>query len=287
MEFLKELNEARLTRDGANQKTLSYSDCCEKFYLVMLILEFMREMPYSSSFVRNYCNKTKSHSFKHFKISGTDAYNLLYFLNGDEFALGKLKDPEAAARMQATTALPLTDIIEYFSKVSTGNRPFMVQQFFIRLENGLHISNSDYKDIRRSVGRLIGQNKIRQKTLATRLLLAARAKLRNSDIIEEFSKLINHFDLESNLVHDTEPLFSQPDIVTSNKDLLYYRLLAKPENLIHIKNFLEHIKQGKTIPSNIAQAYLPIVKMIDDIVKAGPTYITMLKSLQKRANKIK
>ena len=276
-----------MTRDESNQKTLTYNDCCEKFYLIMLILEMMREMPYSTHFVQNYCRRTKYDNFKHFKISGTDAYNFLYFLNGDEHALGKLKDLEAAQRAQASTALPLPDVIDYFAKVSNGNRPFMVQQMFIRLENGLHINNSDYKEIRRSVGKLNQQDKRRQKAIATRLLFAARAKLRNSDIIEDFEKLINHFDLESNLVHDTEPLFSQPDIVTSNKDLLYYRLLAKPENLIHIKNFLEHIKQGKTIPSNIAQAYLPIVKMIDDIVKAGPTYITMLKSLQKRANKIK
>src|SRR6056300_1599688 len=106
MDFLRDLNEGRMTRDESNQKTLTYNDCCEKFYLIMLVLEMMREMPYSTHFVQNYCRRTKYDNFKHFKISGTDAYNLLYFLNGDEHALGKLKDLEAAQRAQASTALP-------------------------------------------------------------------------------------------------------------------------------------------------------------------------------------
>lgn len=285
MDFLRDLNEGRMTRDESNQKTLTYNDCCEKFYLIMLVLEMMREMPYSTHFVQNYCRRTKYDNFKHFKISGTDAYNLLYFLNGDEHALGKLKDPEAAQRAQASTALPLPDVIDYFAKVANGNRPFMVQQMFLRLENGLHVNNSDYKEIRRSVGRLNQQDKRRQKAIATRLLFAARAKLRNSDIIEDFEKLIHHFDLESQWQADPEPTVSKPDIVTTSQDLTYYRLLAKPENLILIKNFLQNTRDGKAIPSNMVRAYAPVAEIMDDIVTAGPTYINMLKSLQKRAKK--
>jgi hypothetical protein len=33
------------------------------------------------------------------------------------------------------------------------------------------------------------------------------------------------------------------------------------------------------------QAYLPAIEMIDDIVKAGPGYIQMLRALQNRAKK--
>ena len=283
MEFLQELKESRLTRDKQDQKVLTYNDCCEKFYLIMLIVEMMREMPYSTHFVQNYCKRTKSDNFKHFKISGTDAYNLLYFINGDEHALGKLKDPESAGKVQASTGLPLSDIINYFSKVSTGNRPFMVQQMFIRIENGLHIKNAEYKEIRRNIGKLNSQSKVRQKAIATRLLFAARAKLRNSDVIEDFNKLITHFDLESQWQPDTEPTISKPDIVTTPQDLLYYRLVAKPDNLILIKHFLENMKEGKAIPSNMVTAYAPVAELIDDIITAGPTYISMLKSLQKRA----
>jgi len=285
MDFLRDLNEARMTRDLQNQKVLTYNDCCERLYLTMLCLEFMRQIPISSAFVRAYCQKTKDDNFSRFKISGTDAYNFLYFINGDETALSKLKDKESALALQKKTALPLSDIIDFFKKCSSGNRPSMIQQTFIRMENGMHISNRDYKDIRRNISTLEKLSKARQKALATRLLFATRAKLRNSDIIEKFSETISKYDLESSWVVDTEAPNSKPDITTTAQDLTYYRLVAKPENLILLKHFIEHMRDGKAIPSNMVKAYQPVGQLIDDIITAGPTYINMLKSLQKRAKK--
>ena len=51
------------------------------------------------------------------------------------------------------------------------------------------------------------------------------------------------------------------------------------------KNFLNLAKQGKSVPSQFVQGYVPAVKMLDDIVKAGPAYINLLRALHQRAKK--
>jgi len=287
MEFLKELTESRMTRDKQNQKVLTYSDCCERLYLSLLILELMRNYPSASKTVQSYCKKSLHPTYKIFKTAGTDLHNLMYFVRGDEEALNKLKDPGAARRMQARSTMPLTDIRSYLASVGNGIIPISVQQMFIRIENGLDISNTDYRAIRRSLGKIENLKNIRsQMTLATRLLYAARAKLRNSDLIDDFSTLVAIKDLEAKRVIDPEPTISKPDMMpTTDPSYVYYRLIAKPQNLILIKAFLEHVKEGKPIPSNQVKAYAPVAKMMDDIVRAGPSYINMLRSIHNRAKK--
>ena len=123
-----------------------------------------------------------------------------------------------------------------------------------------------------------------KKKAVTKLLFASRAKLRYSDLIPHLEELAAQRDLETSKVKDNEPKISTPDMIpTSNKDLMFYRYIVGPRNLVGTKKFLDMAKQGKSVPSPFIQAYLPAVKMLDDIVKAGPGYITMLRALQKRA----
>ena len=287
MEFIKELAEARMTRDSQRQRVLTYSDCCERLYLSLLILELMRNYPSASRTVQDYCKKSVHSTYKFFKTAGTDLHNLLYFIRGEEEALAKLKDPGAARRLQARSTVPLTDIRSYLASVGNGVVPIGTQQMFIRIENGLNIANTDYKSIRRSLGKIENLKNVRsQMTIATRLLYAARAKLRNSDLIDDFSTLVAIKDLEAKRVIDPEPTISKPDMMpTTDPSYVFYRLIAKPQNLILIKAFLEHVREGKPIPSNQVRAYAPVAKLMDDIVRAGPSYINMLKNIHNRAKK--
>ena len=136
MDFIKEITESRMTRDTQNQKNLTYSDCCERLYLSLLAIEMMRNYPSASPVVQKYCKGSIHHNYKDFKISGTDVHNLLYFLKGDEIALGKLKDPGAAKRMQASLQVPIEEVRRYLSAVSKGLNPSSIQQMFMRLESG-------------------------------------------------------------------------------------------------------------------------------------------------------
>tara|TARA_B100000674_G_scaffold113067_1_gene84403 strand:- start:179 stop:1048 length:870 start_codon:yes stop_codon:yes gene_type:complete len=286
MDFIKDLHEARLTRgDGA--RSLTYTDCCERAYLTLLIVEVLRKFPGTTPIVQQYARNTSGYdSYNHFRMSGSDLYNFVYFIVGDEDAHKRLKDPGAASKARARTYFPLMHFNRYIERVRYARQPISDDQnLFIKLEGVLRITNSDYKSVRRnlfSYGRLSTREK--QNTI-TRLLLAARAKLRTSDIIGALEELSAKKDLETFRVTDPEPKVSVPDIDVTGKDLAGYRYLVGAKNLMLTKKFLQLAKDNKSVPANILQAYLPAIVMIDNIVKAGPGFVQMLRTLENRAKK--
>jgi len=284
MQFLQELEEARMTRNDQNMKVLTYADCCERLYLTLLVLDLLKNFPNASATVRDYARKSLDLTYERFKISGTDLYNFIYFVTGDDRALGKLKDPGAAKRSRAMTSLPISSVKTFLRQLNSGTGAPSTQ-LFIKLENVLNIINSDYKGIRRSIGNWDTLNTNAKKATTTKLLYAVRAKLRSSDIIDDLEKFASQRDLESERVPDNEPVFSKPDISAASRDYVFYRYLVGTENLMLVKGFLQLAAEGKPIPSQMVKAYLPAIKALDDIVRAGPSYISMLRSIQNRAKK--
>lgn len=286
MDFIKELHEARLTRQGGALKTLTYTDCCERAYLTMLILEVLRKFPNMAAYAHGYAKKTSGHdNYNHFRMSSTDLYNFIYFIVGDKDALDKLKDPGAASIMRRSTQFPLMAFNRYVSKLKMGGagNAQQDQQTFINIESALKITNSDYKAVRRNVFSFSSLSSNSKKQLVTRLLLAARAKLRNSDIIQYLEELSAERDLEVYKVSDPEPKVSIPDIAVTSQDMAGYLRLVGSKNLMLTKKFLELAKDGKSIPANILQAYIPAIIILDNIAKGGAGYVQALRALENRA----
>ena len=285
MDFIKELHEARLTRQGGALKSLTYTDCCERAYLTMLILEVLRRFPNSAPYAHGYGKKTTSHdNYKHFRMSATDLYNFVYFIIGDDDALNKLKDPGAARRMRTSVQFPTLAFNRYVSKLSTGTVSSLNdQQTFLNIESALKISNSDYKAVRRNIFSFQSLSKNSKKQLVTRLLLAARAKLRNSDIIQYLEELSAEGDLEVYKVNDPEPKVSIPDIAVTGADMAGYLRLVGSRNLMLTKKFLELAKNGKSVPANVLQAYMPAIIILDNIAKGGTGFVNALRALENRA----
>jgi len=286
MEFIKELHEARLTRQGGALKTLTYTDCCERAYLTMLIMEVLRKFPNMAAYAHGYAKKTSGHdNYNHFRMSSTDLYNFIYFIVGDKDALDKLKDPGAASIMRRSTQFPLMAFNRYVSKLKMGGagNAQQDQQTFINIESALKITNSDYKAVRRNVFSFSSLSSNSKKQLVTRLLLAARAKLRNSDIIQYLEELSAERDLEVYKVSDPEPKVSIPDIAVTSQDMAGYLRLVGSKNLMLTKKFLELAKDGKSIPANILQAYIPAIIILDNIAKGGAGYVQALRALENRA----
>ena len=286
MEFIKELHEARLTRQGGALKTLTYTDCCERAYLTMLIMEVLRKFPNMAAYAHGYAKKTSGHdNYNHFRMSSTDLYNFIYFIVGDKDALDKLKDPGAASIMRRSTQFPLMAFNRYVSKLKMGGagNAQQDQQTFINIESALKITNSDYKAVRRNVFSFSSLSSNSKKQLVTRLLLAARAKLRNSDIIQYLEELSAERDLEVYKVSDPEPKVSIPDIAVTSQDMAGYLRLVGSKNLMLTKKFLELAKDGKSVPANILQAYIPAIIILDNIAKAGAGYVQALRALENRA----
>ena len=284
--FLRDLHESRMTKDNGNAKKLTYTDCGERMYLTLLALETMRQYPDFKAYVQRYAKKTTGFdTYKMYRLMGTDLYNFTYFLVGNSNAQDKLKDPESAKRMRAKTKIPTAAINRYINSVAQGKLPVQVSNMFQAIESAIGISNSDYKSIRRNLVNFARLTKAEKRLISTRLIFAVRAKLRSSDIIEDFEKFAAVKNLEKASVIDPEPTISTADISSKPADLALYRYLVGDRNLALTKKFLEQAKDGKAASANMVQAYLPAIEMIDDIVQAGPAFVQNLRALHKRAKK--
>ena len=286
MEFIKDMHESRMTRSTGTVKSLTYTDCCERLYLSVLILQALNQYAYFRNSAREYARRTTGYdTFKAYRMSGTDLYNLAHFVNGEDMILDKLKDPSAAKRAAKNVTLPLMQLNGWLKSIATGTTYSTTSQFLINLEGALKITNTDYKTVRRNLTRYTSLSTKDKENTITRLLIAARAKLRTSDLIDDLSKLAATNDLETARVADKEPTVSVPDISTTARDINLYRYIVGTENLMRTKNFLDLAKQGKSVPGQFVQGYLPAAKMLDDIVQAGPAYINLLRALHQRAKK--
>lgn len=289
MEFIRNLEEARLTRNLSNVKSLTYTDCCERAYLSVLILELLRRYPELQSEAATYASKTLAKSdYSQFRAFATDLYNFVYFIVGDDTALEKLKDPKSAKKARSTVTLPVLGLNRYLRGVASGSRDTNDARFLLGLESSLKISNPTYSQVRRNVANYHRLTLDQRKATVTTLLYAARAKLRSSDIIDHLSSLASQRDLESPQVRDIEPKISVPDKTAKTlrtSDVALYRLLVGSGNLMRTKRFLELAQQGSSIPTQMVQGYKPIIDMVDDIVSGGFMYIQLLKQVHNRAKK--
>ena len=284
--FLKDIHESRMTKDNGSSQKLTYTDCGERAYLTLLALEAMRNYPDFKGYVQRYCKKTSGFElYKTYRIMGTDLYNFIYFLVGDGKAQDKLKDPDSARRMRASTKLPTASINRYIQALAQGKEPSQANTMFMAIESAIKVTNSDYKAIRRNLANFARLTKADKRLISTRLIFAVRAKLRSSDIIEDFEKFAAVKNLEKASVIDPEPTVSRPDIATKPSDLALYRYLVGDKNLALTKKFLEAAKDGKAASGMMVQAYLPAIEMIDDIVQGGPAMVQQLRALHKRAKK--
>jgi hypothetical protein len=285
LDFLSSLFEARMTRDSRDQKVLTYTDCAERLYLTLLILQLLNQYPTYRQLATRYARETKHSNYDRFRMYSTDLYNFVYFVTGDEEAINKLKDPKNAMEMRKKSSFPTMAFNRYLSALQQGLIAPSIMQIFLSIENGLRLRNADYKSIRRSLFQFNTLSARDKQNLVTRLLHAARAKLRSSDSIEHLEKLAADRNLETGRVNDAEPKVSVPDVSTQGRDLALYRYLVGGKNLVAVKRFIDSALSGKSIPSSIVGAYLPAIKLIDDIVKAGPAFVSVLKALQSRAKK--
>lgn len=286
MDFIKDLHESRMTKDNGSSQRLTYTDCGERMYLILLALETMRQFPQFRLPVQKYCKKTAGFElYKYYRIMGTDLYNFVYFLVGDDSAQRKLKDPDSAIELKKKTKLPVTAINRYINSLAQGKEPALITKLFLDIEGALNITNSDYKNVRRGLNEFNKLNLQERKLLVTRLTFAVRAKLRSSDIIDDFERFVAQKNLEKADVYDPEPQISTPDLRTTPAEIALYRYLVGAKNMALTKRFLDQAKNGKAASAEMLKAYMPVVELIDDIVQAGPAYVQNLKAVHDRAKK--
>jgi hypothetical protein len=286
-EFLTELHEARMTRNADNQRRLTYADCRERAYLTLLMLQVMRYFPSHRITAAKYAYKTVMYrDYTRFRVDGSDLYNLFYFITGDDSALDKLKDPAAAKEERKRTFLSVGRLNGYLRSLGSANGPTPRDyEILSLLERELGIRNNDYKEIRRRLVSFDTDTPKERQTTVTRLLFAGRTKLTDGDFLHQFTALVQDKNLENFKLTSPEPTLSTPDNPPPADELRNYRFLVPANSIPFIGKFLQSARTGRTIMANFTQSYLPIIIMIDDIVRAGPSYIEQLKQVHKRAKR--
>jgi hypothetical protein len=286
-EFLAELQEARMTRNADNQRRLTYADCKERAYLTLLMLQVMRYYPSHRIAAAKYAYKTVMYrEYRRFRVDGTDLYNLFYFITGDDSALDKLKDPAAAKEDRKTTFLSIGRLNGYLRSLGSSNGPSARDyEILSLLERELVIRNNDYKEIRRRLSTFDTDTPKERQTTVTRLLFAGRTKLTDGDFLHQFTALTQDKNLENFKLTNPEPILSTPDDPIPLDQLRNYRFLVPVNMIPYVGKFLQNARSGRSILANFTQSYLPIIIMIDDIVRAGPAYIEQLKQVHNRAKR--
>lgn len=285
MDFIRDLQEGRMTRDGNDARKLTYTDCCRNLYLSMLCVELLRQFPKFSEESMQYARRSSGYrNYSKFRPAATDMYNFMYWVNGDESALASLKDPGSATKLRRVTNVPVRQIHFYIKTVGSGMVPSNIMETFISMERSLRISSS-YKSMRRAIVNFSSLNAMEKKIAVSNLLLAARTHLRASDIIDDLSKAVASYNLETT-VTDRNPTYSEPDIALDDRDLLLYRYIVGNKNLAQTRLFLKKAAKGESVPSTAVKAYQPAVQMLNDIVQAGPGFVQQLRLLHNRSKKI-
>lgn len=278
--FLKYVVEGRVVRRPGDLQRYTFQEICEKIYLSFLSISLLKNFSQTANWVKSYSRETITYGdFDRVRYSANDLHNMLAVVDGDTAITQKLSDKNAAMALRQRISVPTLAVKRYLRMLNSD------YEFLASLERALQIKSTDYKNLRIAIASFNTLDGRRKKVTTTRLLQALRAKLSGTDIarkVEEFSKK-QKFELDN--VVDAEVEMDADKTELSGAELNAYRILVGPSNVRRAKMAVEMAKEGKGLPSNIVSAYLPIMKMVDDIIGGGYTFVKLVQSIHERAKK--
>ena len=276
--FLKYVSEGRVVRRQSDLQRYTFQEITERIYLSFLTLTLLRNFSQTLGFVKTYATNTLSYgNFDRVRTTSNDLHNMLAVVAGDPIITQKLSNKNAAMAIRQRQTVPTLAIRRYLRDFK-GSYAFLTS-----LESSLGITNIDYKNLRRAISDYASLDTRRKKATTTRLLQALKAKLPGTDLQRKAQEFADKQKLELDNVIDAER--SVPGATLTPDELSGYRLLVGPANVRRAKIAADMVRQGKAVPAPVMQAYAPVIKMIDDIVKGGFTYVKLLQTIRDRAKK--
>jgi hypothetical protein len=199
--FLTQLAENRLFyvkhASDFNAKQMS-----ELAFLYLIALHILRSEYDTAPFAQNYARRTLSHNgFAHDDRQNTDLYQFLRVTADHNSDMAQqLHNPEAndlfwhQTHFSSSTAKQLLSLMARSSYDGSA-----AKRLLLSLESQLHITNSNYRSVRRLASEWttpLLDTEQKQLTV-TRLLQALRAKARYGDVISPLSKMAqqNRYEL--------------------------------------------------------------------------------------------
>jgi hypothetical protein len=281
--FLDYITEGKMIRNSDGVSRMTFTDASDLVLLYFLALHVMRHYP-SRRYVTSYSEQVlKWQNWHNFRPSANDLHCLLNIVDGDERIVEKLKDPKAAMRLRKRSGFPTLTAKRLLRSFKDGVPSIADAGDLLKIDSGLR--NSRYSGLRRRIANYSKLTPNERRKAVTELENALKARGRNADIIDYYILFVKDYDLESRQVKDTEPRISVMDpIPADTKDIQMLRLLGVPnKDLPFAYKVLNMTSRGLGIPPRFAQAYAPVMRIVNDIIKAGPGYVNLLKQVHNRA----
>lgn len=178
-DFLDELNEARLFRGRETLSGKTAEDLAKVLYLMFMMVEILRHE--DSSWLRDYISNTMNDEyFKYMSASSSDLHNIIAVLSNQDKFSDKIKT-------DGKISPPILTIKRYFREILNKTKyPGQDRAFFKSLEDYLKISNSNYKNIRRTVGDWESSSKNEQNTVMYEIKNLIKPTNHQNDLVLRF-----------------------------------------------------------------------------------------------------
>ena len=274
--FLQYVSEGRVVRRQSDLQRYTFQEITERIYLSFLTLTLLRNFAQTQGFVKQYATDTLAYgSFDRVRSTSNDLHNMMAVVAGDPEITKKLANKNAAMALRQRQTVPVLAIRRYLRDFRNS------YSFLTSLETALGITNADYKNLRRAISDYAQLDTRRKKATTTRLLQALKAKLSGTDLQRKAQEFADKQKLELDNVIDAER--TVPGAEMTPDEMTGYRVLVGASNVRRAKIAADMVKQGKAVPAPVMQAYVPVIKMVDDIVKGGYTFVKLLQTIHDRA----
>ena len=201
LSLINSLEENKLLR-AKRPSNFNAKDMSELAFLYMVALHIMRSEYETAPFARQYAKQTMRHAgFEHTDPQNTDLYQFLNVLRDhDSPTAQQLNHPDANELFWNEVHFNGSTAKQLLTQMSQAHYDGTVaKRLLMLLEQQLHITNSNYRSVRRlasewNTGHLDSEQK---KLTVTRLLQALRYKAQQGDIIQQLQHVasVNNYEL--------------------------------------------------------------------------------------------
>jgi hypothetical protein len=200
LKLITELNESSQYRSKSAFNQSTARTVCDHAFMDMIAIWILFNEFEFAPIASNYANKTVTFNrFSQYRQMGTDLYLNLHVISEKRTDLvGSSADAQLFDRIQ----LDVPAIVRYLRSVSRNSiNPGIVRQTLQRLEQSLHISNSNYRSVRRLAQSWPTLQTGQKRTVITRMLFFYQMNARRSEmygVLKELAKSNNLVDPNAN-----------------------------------------------------------------------------------------
>lgn len=205
LKLINDLTESRMYRSKQAFKRTTAREVADMAFMDMIALWILyNEFDFAPQ-ARDYAERTVTFNrFSNFRQASTDLYLNLHVITEKQTGL---LSSDADITLLDRIQLDVPNIVRYLRAISRNNlTQSQTRQTLQRLENALHIDNSNYRSVRRLAQSWPTLSTGQKRTVVTRMLFYYRTHARRSEMFELLSALAKSKGLVDNSASNPERL---------------------------------------------------------------------------------